>query len=44
MSVMKNYGGSTDYEYDNLPLDRGYDYFLLFVCFLITWWFVLRID
>jgi hypothetical protein len=40
--------GSTAYDYDNSPYDKdydaGYDYFLIFVLFLIMWWFVLRID
>jgi hypothetical protein len=44
MSIMKNPTGSTILDYDNFPVDNGYDYFLLFVCFLIVWWFVLNID
>ena len=36
--------GYTDYNYDNFPVDRGHDYFLIFVLFLIMWWFVLKID
>ena len=48
MSVMKNPTGSTtwcdnDVCYDNFPLDKGYDYFVLFICFLIAWWFIMNI-
>ncbi len=43
MSVMKNPTGSTDICYDTFPVDNGYDYFVLFICFLIAWWFVLNI-
>lgn len=44
MSIMKNSCGSTDYEYDDLPYDKGYDYFLIFILFLILWWYVFKID
>ena len=47
MSIMKNPTGSTGYNnefgYDNFSVDNGYDFFILFICFLIAWWFVLNI-
>jgi hypothetical protein len=45
MSIMKTPTGSTDYNYgyDDYSLDRGYDYFLIFILFLIIWWYVLNI-
>ncbi len=42
MSVMKNPTGSTELHYDNFPVDNDYDYFILFICFLIAWWVVLN--
>jgi len=44
MSVIKNPTGSTDICYYNYPVDNGYDFFLMFILFLIIWWFVLHID
>ena len=48
MCVMKNPTGSTTWSdndvcYYNFPVDNGYDFFILFICFLIAWWFVLNI-
>jgi hypothetical protein len=43
MSVMKNPTGSTDLNYDDFPVVNGYDYFILFICFLIAWMYVLHI-
>jgi hypothetical protein len=45
MSVIKLPSGSTEYDYDYVTDDNpSWDYFLIFVCFVIVWWFVLRID
>lgn len=44
MSVIKNPTGSTELCYDDFPVDRGYDYFLIFILFLIIWWYVLKVD
>jgi len=30
------------YRYDK-PYDNGYDYFLLFIVFIIAWWFIMNI-
>lgn len=48
MSIMKNPTGSTiwcdnDVCYESFPVYNGYDCFVLFICFLIAWWFVLNI-
>jgi hypothetical protein len=48
MSIMKNLTGSTtwcdnDDCYDDYSPDKGYDYFLIFILFLIIWWYVLNI-
>lgn len=48
MSVIRNPTGSTDCCYDDVcyesfPVDKGYDYFVLFIAFLIVWWFFLNI-
>ena len=45
MSVIKLPSGSTEYYYNNFQDGNStWDYFLLFVLFLVMWWFVLRID
>ena len=36
--------GSTDYQYQyDKPYDNGYDYFLLFIVFMIAWLFIMNI-
>jgi len=40
---MKNKFGETDIYYND-NVDGVWDYFLLFILFLMVWWFFLRID
>ena len=40
MSIQR---GSTDYEYNNHSIDNGYDYYLIFILFVIAFWFINKI-
>jgi len=42
MSVIKQ--GYTEYEYDNFPVDNGYDYFLTCIAVVIIIWYICSLD
>ena len=43
MSIIKNKYSETDYNYD-VPVDNGYDYFLMCVCATIIIWYISVIE
>ena len=44
MSVIKQGYTEYEYEYDNFPVDSGYDYFLMCVSAVIIIWYICSID